>query len=197
MKDKKKPPSTVCFRNTIFGPVAVLWSVCKNSPKVPRILISKPKMTAEQIVAGSYPDARISSCAEINALADQIEAFLVGEDIRFSIDTAMVRLDLYTAFQQKVLRAEHAIPRGRISSYGLIAKYLNNPGGARAVGTALATNPFPILIPCHRAIRSDGALGGFQGGIPMKRALLKMEGVAFQNETHVVGGHFFYLKERE
>ena len=181
----------VCFRNTVFGPVAMLWSVCEDKPGVSRILIPKPKISAEQIVAGSYPDSRISSCTEINALADQIETFLIGEDIRFSLD--MVRLDLCTTFQQKVLRAEHAISRGRVSSYGLIAKYLNNPGGARAVGMALSTNPFPIIIPCHRTVRSDGALGGFQGGIPMKLALLKMEGVAFQDKNHVVPGNFFYL----
>jgi len=50
-----------------------------------------------------------------------------------------------------------------------------------AIGTALATNPFPILIPCHRAIRSDGALGDYQEGLRMKRILLEMEGIAFHN----------------
>jgi len=52
-------------------------------------------------------------------------------------------------------------------------------GGGRAVGRALAENPFPILIPCHRAVRADGAIGGYQGGSAMKRALLEMEGVEF------------------
>jgi methylated-DNA-[protein]-cysteine S-methyltransferase len=114
---------------------------------------------------------------------------LNGEDIEFSRD--VVRLNLCSAFQQKVLRAEHAIPRGRVSTYNLIAKDLENPNGARAVGTALATNPFPIVIPCHRAIRSDGALGGYQGNVKMKRTLLEMEDIAFCDAGHVATGSFF------
>ncbi|HQO79253.1 MAG TPA: MGMT family protein, partial [Thermodesulfobacteriota bacterium] len=55
-------------------------------------------------------------------------------------------------------------------------------GSSRAVGTALAKNPFPIIIPCHRAVRANGALGGYQGGIGMKRALLEMEGVEFAGD---------------
>ncbi|MBP7527171.1 MAG: MGMT family protein [Syntrophorhabdaceae bacterium] len=115
---------------------------------------------------------------------------MAGEDIRFPLDA--IRLDLCPAFQQRVLHAEHAIPRGSVSTYGLIARRLNNPNGARAVGSALATNPFPIVIPCHRAIRSDGDLGGFQGGLAMKRALLEMEGVEFRDAHHVATRRFHY-----
>jgi methylated-DNA-[protein]-cysteine S-methyltransferase len=140
-----------------------------------------------------FPNAPVSSCTEIDALVGQIEAFLSGEDIQFSFDA--VRLDLCSAFQQKVLRAEHAIPRGRVSTYNLIAQYIDNPKGARAVGTALATNPFPIVIPCHRAIRSDGALGGYQGGLAMKRTLLEMEGIAFRDADHVATRGFFYEEQ--
>jgi methylated-DNA-[protein]-cysteine S-methyltransferase len=57
---------------------------------------------------------------------------------------------------------------------------------------ALATNPFPIIIPCHRVIRSDGVLGGYQGGINMKRALLEMEGVAFRDSVHVAARGLFH-----
>jgi methylated-DNA-[protein]-cysteine S-methyltransferase len=124
----------------------------------------------------------------MEALLDQIEAFLHGQDIRFSLDA--VRLDRCSSFQQRVLRAEHRIPRGSVSAYGLMARHLGDPRAARAVGSALANNPFPIVIPCHRAIRSDGTLGGFQGGIKMKRALLQMEGIVFRDADHA--GHFFY-----
>ncbi|HUV77781.1 MAG TPA: MGMT family protein [Desulfobacterales bacterium] len=61
-----------------------------------------------------------------------------------------------------------------------------------AVGTALAKNPFPIIIPCHRAVRSDGTLGGYQGGLEMKRALLEMEGVCFDTLDRVLTKGFFY-----
>jgi methylated-DNA-[protein]-cysteine S-methyltransferase len=73
-----------------------------------------------------------------------------------------------------------------------VATRLGRPGAARAVGTALATNPFPLAIPCHRVIRSDGSLGGFGGGIEMKRALLAREGVEFRDAGHVAPRRFFY-----
>jgi methylated-DNA-[protein]-cysteine S-methyltransferase len=179
-----------CLRLTPFGFVAALWSVYKREPKIFRILLSKPEISARHAIRKFFPDSAALSCPEINILVDQIEAFLNGEDIQFSLD--VVRLDLCSAFQQKVLRAEHAIPRGRVSTYKLIAKHVENPNGARAVGTALATNPFPLVIPCHRAIRSDGALGGFQGGLKMKRALLEMESIAFRDAGHVATRDFFY-----
>jgi methylated-DNA-[protein]-cysteine S-methyltransferase len=61
----------------------------------------------------------------------------------------------------------------------MLAERIEAPGAARAVGHALALNPFPLIIPCHRAVRSDGGLGGFQGGLAMKRKLLELEGIAF------------------
>lgn len=92
----------------------------------------------------------------------------------------MVALELCGEFQRRVLLAEYGIPRGWVSTYGRIARHIGSPGAARAVGTALAENPFPIIIPCHRAVRADGTLGGYQGGKEMKRALLEMEGVEFK-----------------
>jgi methylated-DNA-[protein]-cysteine S-methyltransferase len=67
---------------------------------------------------------------------------------------------------------------------------LDHPRAARAVGTALARNPFPVIIPCHRAIRGDGTLGGFGGGLKMKRALLEMEGVRFDRYGKVMDDCF-------
>lgn len=96
------------------------------------------------------------------------------------------------AFQQSVLRAEHAVPRGRVSTYGLIAARLGNPRAVRAVGNALATNPFPIIVPCHRAIRTGGELGGYQGGSAMKRVLLEREGIVFDAGGRAVVRRFHY-----
>ena len=189
MKQIEPNPILYCVRATPFGPVAVLWSVHRRKPKIVRILISKPGISAAHALRECFPDSVASSCPETDILVDQIEAFLNGEDIRFSLDA--VRLDLCSSFQQRVLRANHAIPRGRVSTYNLIAKHSDNPNGARAVGTALATNPFPIVIPCHRVIRSEGSMGGYGGGVKMKRALLEMEGVAFCDEGRVVARGFF------
>jgi methylated-DNA-[protein]-cysteine S-methyltransferase len=190
MKQIETNSIAFCLRATPFGPVAALWSVYRREPKICRILLSKPGISAKHAIKKFIPDSAASSCSEINILVDQIEAFLNGKDVHFSLD--VVRLDFCSAFQQKVLRAEHAIPRGRVSTYNLIAKHVDNPNGARAVGTALATNPFPIVIPCHRVIRSDGALGGYQGGLKMKRTLLEMEGIVFRDAGHVATRGFFY-----
>jgi len=193
MKQRQSNSAVFCLRATPFGSVAVLWSVYRSEPKISRILLSKSGTSAMEAMKKFFPDAPVSSCAEIDAFVGQIEAFLSGEDIQFSLDA--VRLDLCSSFQQKVLRAEHAIPRGRVSTYNLIAQHIDNPKGARAVGTALATNPFPIVIPCHRAIRSDGALGGYQGGLAMKRTLLEMEGITFRDADHVATREFFYEEQ--
>lgn len=182
--------SAFCLRTTVFGTVALLWSLPGREPAILRIVLSRPGDPADEAVERLSPGAAASSCREVDTLADQIEAFMAGEDIGFPLDA--IRLDLCPAFQQRVLRAEHAIPRGSVSTYGLIARHLNNPNGARAVGSALATNPFPIVIPCHRAIRSDGDLGGFQGGLAMKRALLEMEGIEFRDARHVATRRFHY-----
>lgn len=82
-----------------------------------------------------------------------------------------------TEFQMKVWRALTNIPRGATKSYGEIAREVGSPKAARAVGMANHRNPIGILIPCHRVIQSDGSMGGYAGGIAMKRHLLKLEGI--------------------
>jgi methylated-DNA-[protein]-cysteine S-methyltransferase len=190
MRNSETSQLSCCLRRTPFGPVAVVWSIHREQPSIRRVLLSKPRFSVERLVQTSFPDVKQSSCVEIDLVADQIMAFLIGEDIRFSLDIA--QLDLCSQFQQGVLRAEHGIPRGSVSTYQRIANHLGNRNGARAVGTALATNPFPIIIPCHRAIRSDGTLGGYQGGLGMKQTLLKMEGILFDASGRIVTEGFFY-----
>jgi methylated-DNA-[protein]-cysteine S-methyltransferase len=183
-------PFMVCLRKTAFGPMAVLWSVYRGRPMILRVLLARPGDAAAQLPPVVSFGGTAGTCPEIDVVADQMVAFLSGDAIRFPLDP--VRLDLCTAFQQRVLRAEHAIPRGAVSTYRGIAGHLGQVKAARAVGTALATNPFPIIIPCHRAIRSDRTLGGYQGGLTMKRALLEMEGVHFDALGRVIAGKFFY-----
>ena len=179
---------------TPFGPVALLWDQFDGDPKIVRVLLSKPGSPAASQVRANFPDARPASCREIDGVAAAIRRSLAGEDIVFSFDVSA--LASRPAFQQAVLRAEHAIPRGRVSTYGLIARHLGKPGAARAVGNALATNPFPLIVPCHRAVRSDGALGGYQGGVAMKRGLLEREGVSFGDSGRVAAVGFYYAEAR-
>jgi methylated-DNA-[protein]-cysteine S-methyltransferase len=78
-----------------------------------------------------------------------------------------------------------------VTTYGRLARHLGAPRASRAAGRALATNPFPIVIPCHRAVRSDGSLGGYQGGVEMKARLLEMEGVQVER-GRVLMNRVFY-----
>ena len=84
-----------------------------------------------------------------------------------------------TDFQIKVWNAISKIPKGRVKSYKELARSIRKPKASRAVANACGKNPFPIKIPCHRVIRSDGRLGGYsgKGGIKTKRKLLRSEGI--------------------
>jgi methylated-DNA-[protein]-cysteine S-methyltransferase len=188
--DNSRPDPNVVWRGSRFGAVAVVWSYHGDEPKICRIVIPKPRLPAMEAVSSSLPGSVETSCAIIDRVADEIVAVLSGEDLRFSLDS--VRLDLCSEFQEKVLRAEHAIPRGSVSTYERIARHIGKPTAARAVGSALARNPFPLIIPCHRVIRSDGTLGGYQGGTKMKRALLGMEGIDFDDSDRVLAPYLFY-----
>jgi methylated-DNA-[protein]-cysteine S-methyltransferase len=83
-----------------------------------------------------------------------------------------------SAFQNRVVRTCRRIGRGRVKSYGELASACGSPGAARAVGNVMATNRYPIIVPCHRVVGSAGSLGGFSArdGINMKRRMLEMEG---------------------
>ncbi len=172
-----------------LGDVGILWQEEGASPRVRRILLPSEQMPAVAWVALS--DAGLPSV--IARLGERMRRFLAGEEVEFEpghLDLLM--LATCSEFQRKVLLAEYGIPRGSVSTYGRIAKHLGVPRGARAVGNALAHNPFPIVIPCHRAVRADGTLGGFRGGLKMKRALLEMEGVEISPAGKVLADRFYY-----
>jgi len=193
IKDFGTIPPRCLLRKSPFGPVALLWSIRKDRPEILRIFISSPEVPAARKVASLSPDPVFSSCAEMDAVAGRIEAFLNGEKVRFSLDR--VAWDACSPFQRKVLLAEYGIPRGQVSTYRRIADFLGIPRGARAVGGALADNPFPILIPCHRVVRSDGTPGGYQGGGGMKKILLEMEGFRFDGRGRLKKPEYFVFAE--
>lgn len=89
------------------------------------------------------------------------------------IDWTLVR-----GFNQGVLRATAEIPFGETASYGEVAAAAGSPRAARAAGNALAGNPIPIVVPCHRVIHAGGGIGGYTGGLDHKRFLLRLEGVS-------------------
>lgn len=86
-------------------------------------------------------------------------------------------------FSRAVLEFTGTIPAGQVATYGDIADALGRPAASRAVGRALGANPMPFLVPCHRVIASDGTIGGYGLGLPLKQALLESEGVALPPRT--------------
>ena len=128
-----------------------------------------------QTISKNYPDALKQSHEKLKKLCMQIQNSLEGSPVSFSLE--FIDMALCYDFQKKVLLETRQIPRGKVICYGRLADRILAPGAARAVGSALARNPFPLIIPCHRVIKSTGYLGNFGGGSEMKRFLLQMEGV--------------------
>lgn len=172
-----------------FGALVIVWRVVESGPEVVSIFLPRAQASPEETVHGAFPAAVPGTRDPVTDLGSDLQRFLDGEDVDFDLE--LLALDRCSAFQQRVLRAEYGIPRGRVSTYGRIARHIGVPPGARAVGNALARNPFPLVIPCHRAVRSTGELGGFQGGVEMKAALLRLEGVEVSSGK-VVTDRFYY-----
>ncbi|MEA3407516.1 MAG: methylated-DNA--[protein]-cysteine S-methyltransferase [Chloroflexota bacterium] len=105
----------------------------------------------------------------------QLEQYFAGNRRRFDLPLDL-RATSSTPFQRRVWQATRQIPYGAVRSYGEIARAIDSPRAARAVGQALGRNPLLIVVPCHRVVRSDGGLGGFGAGLDNKRALLTLEG---------------------
>ncbi len=106
-------------------------------------------------------------------LAKHLErAIATGRLGRLTVDLSSIG-----EFQRAVLAKCAEIPPGEIRPYGWVAREIGKPGAVRAVGTALGKNPVPVLIPCHRVVRTDGRIGNYAYGSPMKRELLEHEGL--------------------
>jgi methylated-DNA-[protein]-cysteine S-methyltransferase len=131
-----------------------------------------------QVSRRKCPSPMVSSlkgnAAEIQILAQaarELGEYFAGQRQRFQIP-----LDPQgTPFQQQVWRELQKIPFGTTCSYGDIARHIKNPRAVRAVGGANGKNPLCIVIPCHRVIATDGSIGGYSGGLAMKRKLLALE----------------------
>jgi O-6-methylguanine DNA methyltransferase len=152
---------------TVLGPVYVAWnrvgvSAAMRAPWSAEFEDWFHKEVGRQLVAAAPPPD----------LAAKIASELEGKR-RLHFD-----LRGLTPFEQAVLRKTSQIPRGEIRPYGWVAREIGRPAAVRAVGTALANNPIPYFIPCHRVVRTDGHIGNYGGGGPeAKRAILTMEGV--------------------
>jgi methylated-DNA-[protein]-cysteine S-methyltransferase len=167
-------PSTI-------GDIGVVRRAGRKS--LQRILLPRQGRSMSELIREAFTGA-VQEKTSRDTICMQLRAFLGGKSVDFSIGE--LDLDCVGEFAQRVFLADREIPRGRVMTYGRLAAKLGLPGGARAVGNALAGNPFPLVIPCHRVVRSDGSLGGFGGGTDMKKALLMMEGVVFDPQGRIL-----------
>lgn len=133
---------------------------------------SREAALEEMARVGANEPAGAEDAAKFDGLVQQAAA---GREVDVN---GSVRLVGGTPFQRSVWEAMRSIPHGDTVTYAELAQRVGRPGAARAVGQAVGSNPVPLLIPCHRVVGSGGGLGGFGGGLPLKRTLLRQEGVA-------------------
>lgn len=126
-------------------------------------------------LTGETPDVSAAPGPVVTAALAELDAYFRGELHEFTLP---IDWSVMKPFQHEALKLVYAVPYGHTTSYGAIAEQLGRPGASRAVGRANATNPIPIVIPCHRILGSDGSLHGYgaPGGIETKAKLLRLEG---------------------
>jgi len=156
---------------TAFGWVGIAWSeqglvaLTLPQPTEPEALHHLPASH------GSVP--AVVPGLDVAVLGDKLRRYFDGEPVTF--DEALDP-SLGTDFLRRVWAITRGIPRGQTRTYGELARMAGSPGAARAVGQSMARNPWPIIVPCHRVLGSDGSLTGFGGGVDMKRRMLEQEG---------------------
>lgn len=133
----------------------------------------RPDDVLDELVARVSPRV-LEATSRLDGVRRDLDEYFAGRRRRFrtKVDWALT-----SGFGRRVLEATAAIPFGRVSTYREIAASAGSPNGSRAAGNALGANPIPIVVPCHRVLRTGGGLGGYTGGIDRKERLLRIEGV--------------------
>jgi methylated-DNA-[protein]-cysteine S-methyltransferase len=168
-----RPDLSLALAETEAGWIGLVYS--------PRGLceLRYPLLDADEAMArlhAEFPEAEASPDGAHSDAREQLAAYFAGVPTTFEL---AFDLEEQTAFRRSVWEVACAIPYGQTRSYSWVARRIESPKAYRAVGSALGANPIPIIIPCHRVLRSDGSLGGYGGGLAFKQRLLNMEkGVA-------------------
>jgi len=176
--------------SSLFDTFTIVWKETGSDLQVIRIFLSDPELKSEVKALESFKQIKLGSSSSIVLLGEKIQRFFKGEKVEF--DLQLHDFTRCLEIQKRVLLAEYRIPRGWVSTYKRIANHIGITNGARVVGNVLARNPFPIVISCHRAIKTNGELGGYQGGINMKRVLLELEGIEFSDRGKVITDRIYY-----
>jgi methylated-DNA-[protein]-cysteine S-methyltransferase len=155
-----------------FGPLLVATTP-RGLVKVSFPHVYDTEETLEELATKISPRV-LEAPKRLDDVRRQLDRYFEGRLHEFDL-----RLDwrLTEGFRKRAQQAIARIPYGRTRSYTDIARSAGNERAVRAAGTACGANPIPIVVPCHRVLRSGGALGGYGGGLPMKEGLLRMEGV--------------------
>ena len=154
-----------------FGEAAVVY--CENPFALKKIFLPRADRQELLKVINAEGRSKPGSHAKALAVVETIKQYFKGSPAK--LNWPLLDMAGLTPLQRSVLRATADIPFGSVRFYKDIAAAINRPRAYRFVGTTLANNPFPILIPCHRVIRSDTTLGQFGGGTELKRKLIGLE----------------------
>ena len=164
-----------CVFETRFG-----WAgIAGADGKVGRVVL--PKESREEALLSAragLPPSAVEDETAFDSLPERLKDYFEGKRIDFS-DT-LVELGALPPFARKALLECKKVPCGTVVTYAEIARRAGSPRACRAVGNAMASNPVPIIVPCHRVVGSNGGLGGFSAGLDWKRKLLKLEGIGVQ-----------------
>lgn len=148
------------------------WSGVARSPHgIARVLFGKSsEAEVESLIHNDLTATK--SDAGLSDATDQLMRYFSGEPLNFALE---LDPQVGTDFQRAVWDATYQIPYGEVRSYSWVAQQIGKPKATRAVGTAEGANPLPIIVPCHRVLRSNGALGGYSAGLHWKPKLLALE----------------------
>ncbi|MSQ12774.1 MAG: methylated-DNA--[protein]-cysteine S-methyltransferase [Dehalococcoidia bacterium] len=158
---------------TVF-PTALGWVTAAAGPRGLRLL-TLPEQTERRALeaAGAALDGASRDDAALGSVRDQVTEYLAGEPVTF---TTPLDLEDAPSFFRAAWEACQRIHRGETRTYAWLATQAGNALAVRAAGQAMARNPIPLIIPCHRVVGSSGGLHGYGGGLAMKARLLEMEG---------------------
>jgi methylated-DNA-[protein]-cysteine S-methyltransferase len=164
----------VAYR-TVDSPVGTLLLAATDLGLVRVAYASENHDAVLQRLSDRISPRILNSPARLDTVARELEEYFAGH--RRAFDLAL-DWRLSAGFRATVLHHLPEIGYGHTASYAVVAALAGNPKAVRAVGSACATNPLPVVVPCHRVVRSDGGMGGYLGGVEAKRTLLALESAA-------------------
>lgn len=160
---------------TVSTPVGVLLLAATEEGLVRVAYAREDHEAVLQDLARRISPRVLRAPARLAPAVRQLEEYFAGTRTRFDLP---LDRSLSHGFRRLVQEHLPEIGYGRTESYGAVARSIGRPQAVRAVGTACATNPLPVVVPCHRVLRGDGGLGGYVGGVQAKTALLELEAAA-------------------